>query len=331
VGQEGLELLYEKNLKGTPGIKRVIRDGKRQIIEDVEDIKRPVNGQELVLSVDQRLQSLAYRELKLAVKKHKALAGSLVMLDAKTGEVLAGVNQPAFNPNSRARTIGGQYRNRAFTDVFEPGSTVKPFVVAAALDGGYVSPDMEIETHGYFRVGRNLVKDVHDYGTLSLMQVLKKSSNVAASKLALAMPSEYFWRFYNNLGFGVSAGVGFPGEASGSLLDFQRWHDFEKATLSFGYGLSTSTLQLARAYTSLADDGVLHSVSLLKRDQDPYTRRVMSKETAIMVRSMLEEVVKKDGTAYKARVDGYRVAGKTGTVKKPVPEGMQVTVICPFL
>ena len=316
VGQEGLELLYEKNLKGIPGIKRVIRDGKRQIIEDVEDIKRPVDGQDLVLSIDQRLQSLAYRELKLAVKKHKALAGSLVVLDAKTGEVLSAVNQPAFNPNSRNRSIGGQYRNRALTDVFEPGSTVKPFVVAAALDGGYVSPDTEIETHGFFRVGRNLVRDVHNYGTLDMMHVLKKSSNVAASKLALAMPSEYFWRFYNRLGFGVSAGVSFPGEASGALLDFQQWHDFEKATLSFGYGLSTSTLQLARAYSSLADDGVLHSVSLLKRDMDPDTRQVMSKETARLVRGMLEEVVKKDGTAYKARVDGYRVAGKTGTVKK---------------
>lgn len=316
IGQEGLELLYEKNLKGTPGLKRVIRDGKRQIIGDVEDIKRPVNGQDLVLSIDQQLQALAYRELKLAVNKHKAHAGSLVALDAKTGEVLAMVNQPAFNPNSRVRSMGGQYRNRAVTDVFEPGSTVKPFVVAAALDGGYVSPDIEIETHGFFRVGRNLVRDVHNYGTLNLTQVLKKSSNVAASKLALAMPSEYFWRFYNQLGFGASAGVGFPGEASGTLLDFQQWHDFEKATLSFGYGLSTSTLQLARAYTALADDGVLHTVSLLKRDQDFDARQVMSRETARQVRLMLEEVVKRGGTAYKARVDGYRVAGKTGTVKK---------------
>ena len=316
VGQEGLELLYEKSLKGIPGVKRVIRDGKRQIIEDVEDIKRPINGRDLVLSIDQRLQSLAYRELKLAVKKHRASAGSVVILDAKTGEVLSAVNQPAFNPNSRTRSRGGQYRNRALTDVFEPGSTVKPFVVAAALEGGYVSPNTEIETHGFLRVGRNLVRDVHNYGTLDMMHVLKKSSNVAASKLALAMPSEYFWRFYNQLGFGVSAGVSFPGEASGALLDFQQWHDFEKATLSFGYGLSTSTLQLARAYSSLADDGVLHSVSLLKRDQDPDTRQVMSKETARLVRGMLEEVVKKDGTAYQARVDGYRVAGKTGTVKK---------------
>jgi len=193
--------------------------------------------------------------------------------------------------------------------------------VAAALDGGYVNENVQIETHGFYRVGRDLVKDVHNYGTLDLMHVLKKSSNVAVSKIALRMPREYFWNSYNQLGYGVSANAGFPGEASGTLLDFQRWHDFEHATLSYGYGVSTSVLQLARSYTALADDGILHSVSLLKREQDYDQKRVFSAKTAIKVREMLEHVVKKDGTAYQARVEGYRVAGKTGTVKKAIAGG----------
>ena len=316
VGQEGLELLYEEHLKGVPGSKRVIRDGKRRVIADIENIKEPVAGQDLTLSIDQRLQYLAYRELKKAVMKHQAVSGSLVILDAKNGEVLAAVNQPSFNPNSRSELQGKHYRNRAITDVFEPGSTVKPFVVAAALDGGYINENINIKTHGFFRVGRNLVRDIHNYGTLSLTRVLKKSSNVAASKIALTMPPKYFWRFYHKLGFGEYPGVGFPGESSGSLLDYQRWNDFAQATLSFGYGLSTSVLQLARAYTALADDGVLHSVSLLQRAVDPEARKVISTATARKVRAMLETVVEKDGTAYRARVNGFRVAGKTGTVKK---------------
>jgi len=323
VGQEGMELGYEHVLKGVAGKKRVIRDGKRQVIKekDIENIRDSISGQDLVLSIDQRLQYLAFKALQSAVVEHKAFSASLVVLDAKNGEVLAAVNQPAFNPNTRKGLKGNLYRNRAMLDVFEPGSTVKPFVVAAALDGGYVNDNTQIETHGFYRVGRNLVKDVHNYGTLDLMHVLKKSSNVAISKIALKMPREYFWEKYHQLGFGSSAHVGFPGEASGALLDFQRWHDFEQATLAYGYGVSTSVLQLARAYTALADDGVLHSVSILKREVDHDAKRVFSVKTAKKVREMLEHVVKKDGTAYQARVDGYRVAGKTGTVKKAVAGG----------
>jgi len=323
VGQEGMELGYENVLKGVAGKKRVIRDGRRQVIKDkdVENVRDPIPGQDLVLSIDQRLQYLAFKALQSAVIKHKAFSASLVVLDAKNGEVLAAVNQPAFNPNTRKGLKENLYRNRAMLDVFEPGSTVKPFVVAAALDGGYVNDNIQIETHGFYRVGRNLVKDVHNYGTLDLMHVLKKSSNVAISKIALKMPREYFWEKYHQLGFGTSANVGFPGEASGALLDFQRWHDFEQATLAYGYGVSTSVLQLARAYTALADDGVLHSVSILKRDEDDDAKRVFSVKTAKKVREMLEHVIKKDGTAYQARVDGYRVAGKTGTVKKAVAGG----------
>jgi cell division protein FtsI (penicillin-binding protein 3) len=316
VGQAGLESGYEKSLKGIPGSKRVIRDGQRRIIEDVENIKEPIAGKSLELSIDQRIQYLAYRELQLAVNLNKAKSAALVVLDAKNGEILAAVNQPSFNPNSRKSLKESLYRNRSITDVFEPGSTVKPFVVAAALDGGYVKPNEVFETHGYIEIGHHLVKDVHNYGTLDLTGVLKKSSNVVVSQMALRMPPEYFWGIYNKLGFGVAPGSGFPGEANGSMLDYHNWHDFDKATLSFGYGVSTSALQLARAYTALADDGILHSVSLFRRDEDVDQQRVFSAKTAKRVRTMLESVLMKDGTAYEGRVDGYSVAGKTGTVKK---------------
>ena len=318
VGQEGIELGYEQILKGVSGKKRVIRDGIRQIISetDVENIKDPVAGQDLVLSIDQRLQYLAFKELQAAVVKHKAKSASLVVLDAKNGEVLAAVSQPAFNPNTRKGLKEALYRNRTMLDVFEPGSTLKPFVVAAALDGGYVDKNIIIKTHGFHRIGRNLVRDVHNYGDLDLMHVLKKSSNVAISKISLKMPREYFWGIYKQLGFGVLANVGFPGEASGVLPDYYDWNDFKQATLSYGYAVSMSVLQLARAYTALADDGMLHSVSILKREEDYDATRVFSKKTAKKVREMLEHVIKRDGTAYQARVDGYRVAGKTGTVKK---------------
>jgi cell division protein FtsI (penicillin-binding protein 3) len=194
-------------------------------------------------------------------------------------------------------------------------------VVAAALDGGYISPNVMIETHGVYHLGRNVVKDVHNYGTMDLTHVLQKSSNIAVTQIAMTMPPEYFWGIYSKLGFGTSAGVGFPGEASGSLLDYQGWHEFDQAILSFGYGVSTSILQLARAYTALADDGIIHSVTLLKRDEDPDAQRIFKPETARKVREMLEHVITKEGTAYQARVEGYRVAGKTGTVKKATAGG----------
>ncbi len=321
IGQEGLELGYEKLLKGTPGSKRVIRDGQRSIIDDIENIKEPVDGKTLSLSIDQRIQYLAYRELQLGVNTHQAKAASLVVLDAKNGEILAAVNQPSFNPNTRKSVKESAYKNRAMTDLFEPGSTVKPFVVAAALDGRYVRPNEIFQTNGTFQIGKHVVKDVHNYGALSVMQVLKKSSNVAVSQMALRMPPEYFSGVYRKLGFGRTAEVGFPGEAGGSMLDYHKWKSFDQAVLSFGYGLNVSTLQLARAYTALADDGILHSVSLIKRDEDDEAERVFSAKTARSVRAMLETVIMKDGTAYEARVDGYRVAGKTGTVKKAGAHG----------
>lgn len=315
-GLEGLERGYDHILKGEAGKKRVIRDGRRRVIKDIENIREPISGQDLMISIDQRLQYIAFKALQSAVSKHKAISASLIVLDANNGEVLAAVSQPAYNPNKRSNVNVNAYRNRTFLDVYEPGSTVKPFVVLAALDGQYIDDNVEIETHGYYRVGRNLVRDTHNYKTLDLTGLLKKSSNIAASKVALAMPADYFWQKYSQLGFGTSANIGFPGEASGSLQDFQSWGEFEQATLSYGYGVSSSTLQLARAYTALADDGVLHSVSLIKREEDDQSQRVFSRENTKKVRKMLEQVVTRTGTAYQARVDGYRIAGKTGTVKK---------------
>jgi cell division protein FtsI (penicillin-binding protein 3) len=316
IGQTGLEAAFEKQLKGIPGSKRVIRDGLRRVIDDVENIKDPIAGKNLELSIDQRIQYLAYKELQLAVTANKAKSAALVVLDAKSGEILAAVNQPTFNPNTRKNLKESLYRNRAMTDVFEPGSTIKPFVVAAGLDGGYIKPNQVFETHGFYTVGSHTVKDVHNYGTLDLTGVLKKSSNVGVTQIALKMPPKYFWGIYKSLGFGSSAGSGFPGEANGSLSDYHQWKDFDRAVLSFGYGLSASALQVARAYTALADDGVLHSVSLFKRDEDTGAQRVFTAKTAKSVRAMMETVITKEGTAYEARVDGYTVAGKTGTVKK---------------
>jgi len=321
-GQEGLELAYNDWLKGVPGTHRVIRDGKRRVIEDLAIVKPPLPGKDLVLSIDQRLQYLAYRELKKAVMQHKAKSGSLVLVDAENGEVLAMVNQPSFNPNSRIKLGGGATRNRVLTDVFEPGSTIKPFLVACALELGKVRPDTVIDTNpGQMHVGHNIVRDVHNYGVLDVGRILQKSSNVGVTKIALNLPSNKFWAFYNNLGFGQPLDTGFPGEASGRLAEHQSWRQFEQATLSFGYGLSASLLQMGRAYLALANDGVMPMVALLKRDKPAETHRIMSEKSAKTVLGMLEQVVTREGTALKASVPGYRIAGKTGTVKKTAARG----------
>ena len=321
IGQVALEQSYETVLKGTDGKKRVIKDGLHQVIADVENVASPIPGKNLRLSIDQRIQYLAYRELQQAVEANKAKAGALVVLDAKTGEILAAVNQPSFNPNSKAELKESIYRNRAFTEVFEPGSTVKPFTVAAALEGKYIRTGDYFSTDGVFPVGNHTVKDTHNYGTLDVEGVIKKSSNIGVTKMALKMPTEYFWSMFNKMGFGESPATGFPGETDGRMPVKIRMRDFDKAILSFGYGLNVSALQLARAYTALADDGILHSVSLLKRDEDVDAKRVLSEKTARTIRTMMETVISKEGTAYEARVEGYRVAGKTGTAKKAGAHG----------
>jgi cell division protein FtsI (penicillin-binding protein 3) len=316
-GQEGMELAYNDWLRGAEGARRILRDGRRRIIEDLENIKQPVPGKDLTLSIDQRLQYLAYRELKKAVIQHQAKSGSLALLDTRTGEVLALVNQPSYNPNGSGKPKGSATRNRAMTDIYEPGSTVKPFVVACALELGLFRPDTIIDTTpGRMTVGQNTVKDVHNYGVLDVTHVLQKSSNVGVTKIALNVPARKLWAFFNNLGFGQSLDTGFPGEARGRLPDYHGWDAFEQATLSFGYGMSTSTLQLARGYLAIANDGVMPMVGILKRDGSAENHDIMSARTARNVRTMLEQVVTREGTALKAGIPGFRVAGKTGTVKK---------------
>lgn len=320
-GQEGIELAYDDWLSGSSGLKRVVKDRLGRVVDDVEQISAPAPGKELYLSIDSRLQYMAYRELKRAVQERGAKSGSVVLLRPQTGEVLAMVNQPSFNPNNRKGVKASHYRNRAVTDVFEPGSTVKPFVVATAIDSGRYAPSSVINTSpGYYRVNGNQIRDVRNYGTISLGKILMKSSNVGASRLALKLPSEQLWSVYDGIGFGHVTGSGFPGEAAGLMNDYDRWREFEKATMSFGYGLSVTPLQLAEAYAVLAADGVHHQASFLVVDK-PEGRPIIKPETAKAVRRMLRGVVSKEGTAYLARVEGYTVAGKTGTVRKSVAGG----------
>lgn len=315
VGQEGLELAYESWLNGENGRKRVIRDGKKRIIEDVELVQSAVPGQNLVLSIDRDLQYLAYRELKAAVVKHRARSGSLVLLDVETGEVLAMVNQPSFNPNSRNKK--GARRNRAVTDLFEPGSTMKPFTVACALDQGVIRLGSVIDTSpGRYYIGRYQVSDTRNYGLMDAAHILQKSSNVGVSKIAQKLKPSQMWGCYDRLGFGRRTSAGFPGERDGHFPDYSRWHAIEQATLSFGYGLSATTLQLARAYAAVANNGLLPDITFLKREGKADTTVAFSRKTARQIQAMLETVVTDEGTAPLARVNGFRVAGKTGTVKK---------------
>jgi cell division protein FtsI (penicillin-binding protein 3) len=321
-GQEGLELSYENWLQGIPGRKRVIRDGQARVVRDVESIQAPVTGRDLALSLDRRLQFLAYRELKAAVRHNKAKSGSAVILDVKTGEVLAMVNQPAYNPNRSKAGRRDRFRNRALTDVFEPGSTMKPFTVAAALESGRYKPTTRIDTRpGVLKVGRYQVKDVRDFGLIDVATIISKSSNVGVSKIAMDLSGERLWSFFSSLGFGVSADTGFPGEASGQLTPARRWAKIDQATLSFGYGLSVTPTQLAGAYAVIAADGVRKPISLLRVDRPPQGERIMSRKTARAVRGMMQAVVSPEGTAPAAAVAGYQVAGKTGTVKKSIAGG----------
>ena len=316
-GQEGVELAFEDWLKGEPGKKRVIKDRLGRIIENVEGIKRPSPGKDLILSIDRRLQYLAYRELKAAVIKHKAKSGSVVLLDSQTGEILAMVNQPSYNPNDRRQIKATNYRNRAVTDLLEPGSTLKPFTVATALETKEYRPDSRIDTApGYYKIGRYMISDVRNYGLIDVARVIQKSSNVGVSKIALSLDSDTIWQVFSDLGFGSPTSSGFPGEAFGRLSHFSEWRDIEKATLAFGYGLAVTPLQLAQAYSVLARGGNYREVSLLKIEQLPESRRVFGAETTNHLVKMLESVITAEGTGKRAAVSGFRVAGKTGTVLK---------------
>ena len=317
-GQEGIELAQQAMLAGSPGQRRVIKDRKGRIVEDIENLKTPREGKALNLSIDEKLQYLAHRELKAAVDANKAKGGALVMLDAKTGEVLALVNQPDYNPNNRAQWNPKLARNRSVTDTFEPGSTFKPFVVSAALEAGIVKPETIITTGSGYTVGQKTITDAHPANQLSVSEIIQKSSNIGTAKMALQLPSERLWNIYNDLGFGLTPKTGFPGEASGRLRAVKNWKPIEQATMGYGYGVSVSAIQLARAYTIFTNDGVLLPVTFMKRDGDVIGKQIISAKTAKIMSQMLETVTQTGGTATKGQVPGYRVAGKTGTAYKLV-------------
>jgi cell division protein FtsI (penicillin-binding protein 3) len=316
-GQEGIELAYQEWLAGKPGSRKVIRDRLGRVIEDIESIRAPQQGRDLALSIDQRIQYLAFRELKDAVAKHDAKAGSIVVLDAASGEVLALANWPSFNPNNRETLKPGRSRNRAVVDLFEPGSTLKPFTAAAAFEAGLASPASVIDTDGgRMTVGNRTIRDSHPEHLLTVTQVIQRSSNVGAVKMAMAMAPQNLWTLLSRAGFGSQTRVGFPGEATGRLRDYQTWKPIEHATMSYGHGMSVSLLQLARAYTIFATDGELTPLTLVRSQQGSERKRVVSKRTARSVRTILEMVTHPGGTATRAQVAGYRVAGKTGTAHK---------------
>lgn len=315
-GQEGFELTMNKTLSGKSGSRKVIKDRAGHIIEDLEAVKVPQDGHDVVLSIDRRIQYLAHRELAKAVDKFKAKAGAAIVLDAKTGEVLAMANVPTYNPNNPVN-IQGKSRNRAITDVFEPGSTMKTVTAAAALESGKYQPDTKIQTApGYMSIGPATIHDAHPHGVLTVAEVIQKSSNVGAAKMALSLDRQYMWGVFNLIGFGTKTRIGFPGEASGRLRDYKTWRPIEQATMSYGHGISVTLLQLARSYTVFANDGELKPVSLLKLKEAPVGTQVFSADTAHYVKDMLEMVVLPGGTALRAQVAGYRVAGKTGTTHK---------------
>ena len=317
IGQEGMELAYDDWLTGEEGEKKVVIDRSKRVINDISLIKAAKSGEELRLSIDLRVQYAAYRALKKSVKKHNAKSGSVVVLDVLTGEVLAMVNQPSFNPNDRAHLRPEAVRNRAMTDLMEPGSTVKPFTMMAALESGKFSPETLINTSpGYLKVDYKTFVDPVNYGELSLAGVLAKSSQVGTTKIALELNPEFTRELFQRVGFGEVIGSGFPGETVGNLPAYRKWDQVTQATFAFGYGLSVSSLQLARAYSVLANDGVLKDVSLVALDSEQASQRVIDAEISQKVRQMLRAASGVSGTGKRAMIDGYSVGGKTGTLHK---------------
>ncbi len=316
-GQEGLELGLQDALGGKPGSQRVIKDRRGHVVEDVASLRAPKPGSDVVLSVDSKIQYLAYRELQAAVEKNHAKAGAVVVLDARSGEVLALANYPSYNPNNRVKVSPQAMRNRAVTDLFEPGSTLKPFTVAAALENGKVHPDTVINTeHGVYTVGGRLIHDSHPEAFLTVAGVIQQSSNVGAAKMALMLEPRVMWQALSDSGFGAHTGSAFPGEAVGKLREANTWRPIEQATMAYGHGISVNLLQLARAYTVFANNGELKPISLMKLDAPAVGKKILSDKTAFELRDMLETVVLPGGTAPLAQVAGYRVAGKTGTAHK---------------
>jgi cell division protein FtsI (penicillin-binding protein 3) len=321
-GQEGVELAYEKMLAGRPGSRRVIKDRLGRIVEDVGQQVPPVDGKDIQLSIDSKVQFFAYQQLRDSVVQNKAKAGSVIVLDAHTGEVLALANYPSYNPAKRQNLTGGQLRNRALTDSFEPGSTMKPLIVSLALEKGLVTPDSVIATNGgRMSLGGFTIHDDHASTSLTVTQVIQKSSNIGAAKLSLQMPPKDVWDMYTEVGFGQRPQVAFPGAVSGRLRPYKSWRPVEQATMAYGYGLSVSLFQLAHAYTVFARDGEIVPVSLLKTDGNVPGIRLLQPKVAQEIRQMLHLVTQNGGTAPRAQTLGYSVGGKTGTAHKQEGRG----------
>ncbi|MBU6491907.1 MAG: penicillin-binding protein 2 [Burkholderiales bacterium] len=326
-GQEGVELSRQADLAGIPGSRQVIKDRLGRIVEDVGVLASPRDGRDIALSIDSKIQFLAYRELKDAIERTGARAGSAIVLDTRTGEVLALVNLPTYNPNDRLRLTGAQLRNRALTDTFEPGSIMKPFTIGLALEHRRVTPDTVIATSpGRIRLDGATITDTRNHGALTVAGVIQKSSNIGTLKIALMMTPQEMWEMYTRAGFGRAPNVGFPGAVAGRLRPHRSWRRIEQATMSYGYGMSASLMQLARAYTVFAHDGELIPVSIYKTDGTPARgEQVFSAQTAQQVRQMLESAALPGGTATRAQVVGYRVGGKTGTAYKQSGNGYDRT------
>ncbi|MEY8246895.1 MAG: penicillin-binding transpeptidase domain-containing protein [Bermanella sp.] len=323
-GLEGVELAYDEWLQGTPGKGRMVKDRLGRLIKDLGVIQPAQAGNELMLSIDLRLQYQAYRELKASVAQHGAKGGALIMVDVRSGEILAMVNQPSYNPNNRAALNVAAVRNRSVTDIIEPGSTVKPFTVVAALMAGQVTEQTIINTHpGTLRVGSKTIRDHRDYGKLDIEGILIKSSNVGVSKLAIELGGDNLWAHYQALGLGKPVGIGLPGEHGGKVAVLSnRWSRLQSATLAYGYGLAVTPLQLAQAYQVLANGGLKQPLSILHKDPEA-GERVIPEDIANKVLAMLQGVVSNKGTARRAKVDGYKVAGKTGTAHKVGRQGYE--------
>ncbi len=317
VGQEGIELAQEKALAGRLGSRRVIRDRLGRIIEDVGILREPQDGHDLQLAIDSKVQYHAFAALRDAVREHRAKAGAVVVIDVRTGEVLALANLPTYNPNQRGQLSGAQLRNRVITDTFEPGSTMKPITLALALDRGVVTPQTVVNTApGRLTIGSATIGDAHTYGALTIEQVLQKSSNVGTAKVALSMSPQRMWEMFTAVGFGQAPSMGFPGAVAGRVRPYKNWRPIEQATMSYGHGISVSLVQLARAYTIFARDGDMVPLSMVKAGAPAPGVPVIAPRTAQAVRKMLEMAAGPGGTAPKAQVAGYRVAGKTGTAYK---------------
>jgi len=322
-GQEGMELADQTELAGKLGSRRVIKDRLGHIVEDLRAVNEPHDGKELTLSIDSKIQYLAYAQLKETLAKFKAKAGGVVVVDVQTGEILALANLPSYNPNDRSVLTGAQLRNRVMTDAYEPGSVMKPFTVSLALETNRVRPETVFQIGREMYIGPSPIHDAHESSALTVAQIIEKSSNIGTAKIALMMPPQEMWEMFTKVGFGQAPKFDFPGTATGRLRNFKTWRPIEQATMAYGQGLTASTIQLAHAYMIFARDGELIPLSLKKLDQAPVGERIISANTAQTMRMMLETVTGPEGSAIKARVPGYRVAGKTGTAYK-VEHGLYV-------